>query len=64
MLSDIPDFVPVPVSTDHFQGAALDTLDYSVLDAAVFHAQPTSEARVVNFAQIGPPLLAAFRLDV
>ena len=44
--------------------AALDTLDYPVLDAAVFHAQPTSEARVVNFAQMGPPLLAAFRLDV
>jgi hypothetical protein len=30
----------------------------------VFHAQPTSEAHVVNFAQMGPPLLAAFRLDV
>ncbi len=44
--------------------AALDTLDYPVLDAAVFHAQPTSETRVVNFAQMGPPLLAAFRLDV
>ena len=27
-------------------------LDYPVLDAAVFHAQPTSEARVVNFAQM------------
>jgi hypothetical protein len=34
--------------------AALDTFDYPVLDAAVFHAQPTS------FAQMGPPLLAAF----
>jgi hypothetical protein len=31
--------------------ATLDTLDYPVLDAAVFHAQPTSEARVANFAQ-------------
>src|SRR5258707_14607364 len=39
--------------------AALDTLDYPVLDAAVFHAQPTSETRVVNFAQMGPPLVAA-----
>ena len=47
-----------------FPKTALDTLDYPVLDAAVFHAQPTSEARVVNFAQMGPPLLAAFRLDV
>jgi len=34
------------------------------LDAAVFHAKPTSEARVINFAQMGAPLLAAFRLDV
>ncbi len=25
--------------------AALDTLDYPVLDAAVFHVQPPSEAR-------------------
>jgi hypothetical protein len=64
LLSDIPDFVPVPVSIDQLPRAALDTLDYPVLDAAVFHAQPTSEARVVNFAQMGPPLLAAFRLDV
>ena len=47
-----------------FPKTALDTLDYPVLDAAVFHAQPISEAGVVNFAQMGPPLLAAFRLDV
>ncbi len=45
LLSDVPDFVPVSVSTDHFQ-RPLDTLHDSVLDAAMFHAWPTSEVRL------------------
>jgi hypothetical protein len=71
LLSDIPDFAvrytrlcPGLGLDRPFPKTALDTLDYPVFDAAIFHDQPTSEARVVNFAQMGPPRLAAFRLDV